>query len=130
MENSCMLKLKELVFDKILFQRDGFKNESKLELEFGYAHEEPSEHDHVAHLSIKGKKLDEYEFEVSASGYFNVESDDAQTNLILRQNAAAIVFPYIRSQITFLTAQPGIDSVVLPPMNVAKLVEEKSKRNE
>ena len=48
--------------------------------------------------------------------------------MIMYQNAVAIIFPYIRSQITLLTAQPGIDPVVLQPFNIAQMVEDAMKK--
>ena len=46
------------------------------------------------------------------------------SNILIQQNAIAIVFPYIRSQISLLTAQPEVDPVILPPMNIAQMVKE------
>ena len=43
---------------------------------------------------------------------------------IIQQNAVAIVMPYIRSEISLLTAQPGVDSVVLPSFNIAEMMSE------
>ena len=65
---------------------------------------------------------------MQASGYFKtvVSSEDGQ--MIMYQNAVAIIFPYIRSQITLLTAQPGIDPVVLQPFNIAQMVEDAMKK--
>ena len=31
--------------------------------------------------------------------------------------------PYLRSELTLLTAQPEPDSVVLPPFNVTKMID-------
>ena len=40
---------------------------------------------------------------------------------IIKQNAVAIMFPFIRSQITLMTSQPGMTPIVLPTINTAKL---------
>lgn len=47
----------------------------------------------------------------------------------MRQNAVAILFPYIRSQISLLTAQPETTPIVLPPLNIAQLVEDAMKKD-
>lgn len=41
---------------------------------------------------------------------------------LLQQNAVAIIMPYIRSEVSILTAQPGMDTVVLPPLNTVELL--------
>lgn len=40
---------------------------------------------------------------------------------IIKQNAVAIMFPFVRSQITLMTSQPGMTPIVLPTINTAKL---------
>lgn len=124
--NDCVLKLNHLVFDRISFQRIGFSNRKKVKYKFGFGFEEKGEHDIVVHLDVLGKKEDEYQFQVSASGYFTLSSTDYK-NLLMRQNAVAIIFPYIRSQISLLTAQPEVTPVVLPPFNIAQMVEDSMK---
>ena len=124
--NDCILKLNHLVFDKISFQRIGFANKKKVKYKFGFGFEEQDEHDIVVHLNVLGEKEDEYKFQVSASGYFTLGSVDCK-DLIMRQNAVAIIFPYIRSHISLLTAQPEVTPVVLPPFNIAQMVEDAMK---
>lgn len=121
--NDCVLKLNHLLFDRISFQRIGFANKKRVKYTFGFGFEEKGEHDVIVHLDVKGKKEDEYKFQVSASGYFTLSSYDHK-DLLMRQNAVAIIFPYIRSQISLLTAQPEVSPVVLPPFNIAQMVED------
>lgn len=121
--NDCVLKLNHLVFDRISFQRIGFSNKKRIEYKFGFGFEEKGEHDIVVHLNVMGRKEDEYNFQVSASGYFTLSSDNNK-DLLMRQNAVAIIFPYVRSQISLLTAQPEVTPVVLPPFNIAQMVED------
>lgn len=63
--------------------------------------------------------------EIQASGFFSYEGDANDT--VIQQNAVAIVMPYIRSQVSILTAQPGVESVVLPPFNIVEMMKD-SKR--
>lgn len=122
-DNNCILKLNHLVFDRISFQRIGFANKKKIDYKFSFGFEESGEDDVVVHLNVLGQKNDEYKFQVSASGYFTVVSGNDK-GLLMRQNAVAIIFPYIRSQISLLTAQPEVTPVVLPPFNIAQMVED------
>ena len=58
---------------------------------------------------------------VTMAGFFRVEVDSAIGKSLLLTNTVAILFPYIRSQLTLLTSQPGFDSVILPVMNINAL---------
>ena len=42
---------------------------------------------------------------------------------ILRKNTVAIMFPFIRSQISLLTTQPGMTPIMLQPLDVNALVD-------
>ena len=123
-ENNCVLKLEHLVFDECSFVRDGFKNENELMIKFGFQYENQSEENFVVRVAVEGQKEKEYRFVVRASGYFKCSTDTPNRDIIVKNNATAIVFPYVRSQITLLTAQPEVDPVALPPFNIAKMVED------
>ena len=125
--NNCVLKLNHLLFDKILFQRNGFKTDNKLEFSFGFNFKTDNPEEIIVHIQVIGTKKSEYRFEVAASGYFSYVGTKEKVDLMARQNAAAIIFPYIRSQITLLTAQPEMEAVVLPPLNIASIIKEAEK---
>lgn len=129
-ENNCVLKLDHLVFDEIAFKRVNFRSENDLSVEFGFNFEEHENGEFVASIRVIGTKEDEYTFVVGASGYFRLEDHVEDRKTIIQQNAVAIVFPYIRSQISLLTAQPEIEPVVLPAMNIAQMVEDAIKKGE
>lgn len=123
--NNCVLRLDHLVFDKISFKREGFANENRVKYRFGFGFQETGERNFAAHIEVKAKKKDEYAVVICASGYFTAEGGDK--GLLMRQNAVAIIFPYIRSQISLLTAQPEMAPLVLPPLNIAQMVEESER---
>nr|WP_325305115.1 Preprotein translocase subunit SecB [uncultured Dysosmobacter sp.] len=129
-ENNCVLKLDHLVFDEIAFNRVNFRSENDLSVEFGFNFEERENGEFVASIRVIGTKEDEYTFVVRASGYFRLEDHVEDRKTIIQQNAVAIVFPYIRSQISLLTAQPEVEPVVLPAMNIAQMVEDAVKKGE
>lgn len=43
---------------------------------------------------------------------------------MITKNTVAILMPYLRSELTLLTAQPEMESVVFPPFNINKMLEE------
>ena len=124
MENNCILKLNHLLFDEITFNRVNFKSKNDLQVEFGFSFNKREYGEFVSSIRIIGTKKDEYNFVVRASGYLQISEAVEDSDILIQQNAIAIVFPYIRSQISLLTAQPEVDPVILPPMNIAQMVKE------
>ena len=128
--NECILKLNHLVFDNISFLRKEFKGDGKLNLQFATGFEKRENDEYVVHLRLFGTKEKEYDIDVSVSGFFNVVEGQFDAESIIHQNAVAIVFPYLRSEVTLLTSQPEVDPVVLPPLNIVQLVEQARHKEE
>lgn len=120
---SCVLKLDSLVFDKLNFKRLGEKNSHELEVNISVTIGTNMSDIKVKKVTINflGNKKDEYVIEVQASGYFEYKGEASDT--VIQQNAVAIVMPYVRSQVTLLTSQPGVESVVLPPFNIVEMLK-------
>ena len=125
-----ILKMDKLVFDKISFARIGFKNDKQLthSLEASFAQNIKDDIYRVT-LVLKGEKKEEYTFEISLTGFFSFSGDqdvnDELKNDLIRKNTIAIMMPYLRSQLSLLTAQPEVDCVILPPFNINKMMEDK-----
>ena len=118
-----VLKLNKIVFDKIEFNRLGFKNDKELEFEIQSNISQRSETEiYKVTLVLKGKKPEEYTLEISLSGFFSVESEneltDALKNSLVVKNSVAIM-----SQVSLVTAQPEVDCVVLPAFNINKMLD-------
>ena len=120
----CVLKLSALVFDEINFKRLGMKNENELELSFSISIGTTVSDTDLKKVSVKitGEKEEEYIFEIQATGYFSYEGDADDS--MIKQNAVAIVMPYLRSEVSLLNAQPGVDPVVLPPFNIVEMMRD------
>ena len=122
---NSVLKLQKMVFDRIEFDRKGFKNNEglnfKLQVQIGADKDET----YKVTLVLNGTKQDEYNIVISLSGFFKIETqeelDDKAVQNLINKNAVAILMPYLRSELTLLTAQPDTDSVVLPPFNINKM---------
>lgn len=132
---TSVLKLDKLVFDKISFDRQGFKskNQIKFRIETRFAQNAKNDVYRIT-LILKGDKTDEYSFEISLTGFFTFEGnsdlDEATKNELITKNTIAILMPYMRSQVSLLTAQPEMDCVVLPAFNINKIVNEQTVPNE
>ena len=126
---ASVLKLNKLVFDKIEFTRLGFKNDNELEIEIqsNVSQKEDMEIYKVK-LIMKGNKPGEYTLEISLSGFFSIESNeelsDELKNALITKNSVAILMPYLRSQVSLLTAQPDVECVVLPTFNINSMMDE------
>ena len=124
-----VLQLDKIVFDKIEFKRLGFSSEKELELEIqsNISQKQNSEIYRVT-LILKGNKPEEYIFEISLTGFFSFEAEniiqEELKNTLVTKNAIAILMPYLRSEVSLLTAQPGIECVVLPAFNINKILED------
>lgn len=121
------LTLQKMVFDRIEFNRKGFKNNKELEFELQVQIGLDKNSTYKVTLVLNGTKQDEYNIVISLSGFFEVESQEKSDNKmvqdLINKNAVAILMPYLRSELTLLTAQPDTDSVVLPPFNINKMFE-------
>ena len=125
-----VLKLNKIVFDKIEFKRLGFENDNELELEIqsNISQRQDTEIYKVT-LVLKGKKPEEYTLEISLSGFFSIEADGELTedlkNTLVTKNSVAILMPYLRSEVSLLTAQPEVECVVLPAFNINNMLDNK-----
>lgn len=58
-------------------------------------------------------------------GFFKVNSNDE--NIIkdmVTKNSISILFPYVRSLVSTYTSNSNVNTLILPPINVLKVVEE------
>ena len=122
---NSILTLQDLVFDKIEFDRKGFKNTEEIKFELQIQIGVGDDNTYRGTLVLKGEKKGEYSIVISLSGFFKIEKqseadepDDKTVQHLINKNAVAIMMPYLRSELTLLTAQPNTDSVVLPPFNI------------
>ena len=123
-----ILKLERMVFDKIEFTRMGFKNDQELELQIQSSILKRQDAKcYKVVLALSGEKPQEYTFNINLSGYFSIETDDDLTddliNTLISKNSVAILMPYLRSQVSLLTAQPEVECVVLPAFNINNMLE-------
>ena len=124
---NSLLTLQKLVFDKIEFDRKGFKNANELKFELQVQIGIGEDRTHKVTLVLKGEKQEEYSILISLSGFFKIEKqeeiDDEMVRQLINKNTVAIMMPYLRSELTLLTAQPDTDSGVLPPFNINAMME-------
>lgn len=125
-----ILNLEKLVFDKIEFIREGLKNddtEIDFEIQTVISKRQRDEMYRV-NLQLLGNKEKEYKLTVALSGFFTFDEAEKLTEqekeVLINKNAVAILMPYLRSEVSLLTAQPEVECVVLPPFNINKMMED------
>lgn len=133
-KSKSALVAKKIYIDNMRFQRN--ENNSNL-LKFTKSSVEKSINqigDNIFRCSLSVNMTDdkdEAEIEVTVVGIFEISKEliEETKEVIIAKNTIAILFPYMRSQITLLTSQPEVLPVVLPPININALLEniQKSK---
>lgn len=126
---SSYFNLRPVVFDVISFERHGFRNENKeIKTEFGlsYGIKKLTDTNYCVTLRATATRKEEYTATVQISGYCDFDTalpEEADTQTLLKENVLAILFPYIRSQMTLLTAQPEVEPIVWPVMNILEMLK-------
>lgn len=131
-EANSVLSLDKLVFEKIEFKRTGMKNDKEIEFSLQVVVNKKQDEDvYKVTLILTGNKEKEYTLEIALSGYFsfdeNEELEEEFKKLLINQNAVAIIMPYMRSQVSLITAQPEVDCVVLPPFNIVGMMAKQNQ---
>lgn len=127
LKSQSVLRLNHVVFDKISFSRHGFMNQSKdeteVKLKMGVAIKKYDIDKYRVSLQVLAEKEEEYSVEVQVTGYCSIAEDCEMKDVILKKNAVAILFPYVRSQLTLITSQPETEPIVLPVLNISAIID-------
>lgn len=120
------LKMHHIVFDKLSFVRKGFQNTESDEINFNVhvSIGENSDGIYKVSLTVEAEKEDEYNVSAQVTGYCEIDDDCSMKDDIIKKNTVAILFPYIRAELTLLTAQPETTPIMLPAMNINALIDE------
>lgn len=119
------LVIEHIVFDELSFKRKGLERNDlgNINIQFGVAIDKLDEGKYRVSLKVTADSPDEYMLEVRLSGFCSIDENCDRKDEMLRKNAVAILFPYIRSEVTLLTAQPGVNAVVLPVLNIDATID-------
>ena len=119
----------KLFFNEISFVREGVdrKEDSHFDFDLETTVSTNLEGDlYKVNLKMIGSKEDEYKLVISLIGIFSFVStenlDDKLKIDLISKNTVSIMMPYLRSQVSLITAQPGVECVVLPPFNINNMI--------
>lgn len=117
-----VLKLTAIYFKKIEFEQYS-NTKYDGEVKVGFALRQKSKDNTLEigiHFTIVGENA--FKLEGELSGIFGIDEGADISIERLKPNAISIMFPYLRSQVTLLTTQPTMMPIVLPPININKLI--------
>ena len=115
------LQMKDFYFSRFSFARDKVIKDGELNVDLQKNIISKGDHEYNIILTTTIEK-DDMSIELVAEAQFLYESDDySREESIINTNTVAIMFPFIRSQVTLLTSQPGMIPIILPAINTQKL---------
>ena len=122
-ENESTLKLKNLICLKSSTARSIDGNPNKLNMT-ARKKIKFSENEIIVEVGVLvHDDKNSFEAEVVMCGIFemnkkNAGVDDEIERHIMERNTVAIIFPYLRSQMSLITTQPDMTPVIIPPLNI------------
>ena len=128
MKNECILQLKDLYFEKCEFSQTRTDDNSDYNSSFQITYALNSKDESDIKVTIDttvSNETNSISVLLRTVGIFKLEKGDLEQETydhLLKANTAAILFPYVRSQISLLTTQPGIKPVIIPPININALL--------
>ncbi|MCC8050015.1 MAG: protein-export chaperone SecB [Clostridiales bacterium] len=117
-----VLRMEDLYFSYCSVERDLNITEDTLEINLDREIEPLDDLSYDVQLDVSVKNANLKVF-VSSKAKFIFTSDPGDMrDKVVKNNTVAIMFPFVRSQITLLTSQPGMQPVIIPPINTAKFI--------
>lgn len=125
------LQINPVIFDELTFKRLSNKHfgESKVQLKIGQIIQKLEDSHYRVIIKVEAVQEEEFSATVQISGYCTIDENDPAKDQLLKRNTLAILFPYIRSELTLLTAQPETDPIVWPVMNIQAMMDEATEIN-
>lgn len=128
-----IVTMDKIYFDRLEFQREKEILSDELSVKFEKsvdAMEGNNKYRVILQCTIEDKKYNSLRIFASMVGIFECHSEDTGLlNTLINENTIAIMFPFLRSQISLLTTQPDMSPVILPPMNINSLLSELDSQN-
>ena len=104
------------------------KLNARYAIDTNVADDNPYEVEKVLSVFISDEK-EHLSIEIKLNGRFKLECKDGEMDEttaqhLLNINTITIMMPYLRSEVSLVTAQPGLMPVMLPIVDVTKLIQE------
>jgi preprotein translocase subunit SecB len=130
-----ILRFSRVTLDKVVYERfDDVRDKGgglPLVFNCGYAvaNENPNKVKVTIEVSTNNDEKNGVIFDVAMTGYFYIDEQDQEINQelkesLLKRSTYTILFPYLRSFITTLTAHSGEKPIIIPPINILALIDD------
>ena len=134
-EYASILKFNQYIVDEINFKNNNsfIKKDEKISIVFNID-KDIKKNDNNMEVKLittifKDAEKNNYPFEMNVvlTGYFTIENNEKDINF--EPNAIAILFPYIRAVVSTYTASANVPPLILPAINVNKLIDDTKKKD-
>lgn len=117
------LKMNNLFFSKSVFTRGETITNGELSIELKKTIDIIDVHIYKVNLDLTiTNETNDINLFVTAVATFEYDADDySLEDEIINKNTVAIMYPFIRSQVTLLTSQPNMTPIVLPTVNFSNI---------
>lgn len=122
-EMNSELQMSNLFFSSCSVNRAKVIDEGSLNFNMKKDVVQIAEHEYHIKVALTGGKDDiSLSVVLEADFVYRSENEDkALENNIVNRNTVSIMFPFIRSEVTLLTSQPGMQPIVLQPVNLTNV---------
>jgi len=135
-ESKSRLKFVDYQIENLNFRLNNEFNGKKVEVDFAVNSDISFNEDNTASVLLNltvfhDAKSNNYPFELDlvTTGFFKIENFDMETDKkLIEVNAVAILFPYLRSLVSTITANANVRPLILPPINVVNLLRNEENK--
>ena len=123
------LEMQDLYFPEYSFKYNKNQGNMNLTTSFNVNYAEKTDDKNQVRIELTTLIKDDrdlFELKLVALAFFKLnpeELSEKEASQILRTNTVAIMFPFVRSQVSLLTTQPGMTPILLQPINIDALVQ-------
>lgn len=134
-----VLEMSELFFPSYsLNLKEPIKEKTQYAYTFSIEYAERKDNKNIIRVQVSTKITDneeKLELNLDTVAFFKLDNQgenisEQTAEQILKKNTVAIMFPFIRSQVSILTTQPGMIPIVMPPININALVDDMQEPKE
>lgn len=135
-KNECKLQLLDLYFPSFEFNQQRESNDNEYSTSFNIEYAVNNVDDTKVKITINTivkNSSDTLRLALQIVGIFKIDKNDLDSETLehlVKTNTVAILFPYIRSQVSLLTTQPGLMPVIIPPFNITALIADQSTQEQ
>ena len=126
-QNKSIMQLTNLYLKNISFSREKLNIDDNLKIFFDHEIRKNDNDTDVVLSVLINDENNALKLSVELVGTFAFSnSENVNKNLydnLINKNAIAILFPYLRSQVTLITSQPNMTPIILPPININTLLK-------